>query len=65
MVSGPCLTSRGTLGRCTSFRTCYPYIKLEDLQFGDSWLLGVYDACTYLNIDNKQVLLALREALTF
>lgn len=55
MVSSPCLTGRGTLGKCMSFRLCYPYIKLPDLQYWDSWVLGMYDTCSYINHDHKQV----------
>lgn len=55
MVSGPCLTSRGTLGKCTSFRACYPYIKMPNFQHWDSWMAGMYDACTYISIEHKQV----------
>lgn len=55
MVSGPCLTGRGTLGKCTSFRLCYPYIKMPDFQFWDSWMVGMYDTCTYVSVDRKQV----------
>lgn len=55
MVSGPCLTGRGTLGKCTSFRLCYPYIKIPDFQYWDSWVVGMYDTCTYINGDHKQV----------
>ncbi|VVC45767.1 Serine proteases, trypsin family, serine active site,Peptidase S1, PA clan,Serine proteases, trypsin [Cinara cedri] len=54
-VSGPCLTSRGTLGKCTSFRSCYPYIKLPDFQFWDPWVIGMYDTCTFTSADHKQM----------
>lgn len=53
--AGPCLTSRGTLGKCTSFRSCYPYIKLPDFQYWDSWVVSMYDTCTYLSQDHRQV----------
>lgn len=56
-VSGPCLTSRGTLGKCTSFRSCYPYIKLPDFQFWDPWVIGMYDTCTFTSADHKQVVI--------
>lgn len=55
MFSGPCLTGRGTLGKCTSFRSCYPYIKLPDFQYWDTWVVGMYDTCTYLSHEHRQV----------
>lgn len=55
MVSGPCLTGRGTLGKCTSFRLCYPHIKMPNFQYWDSWMMGMYDTCTYISMDHKQV----------
>ncbi|XP_026822722.1 transmembrane protease serine 9-like [Rhopalosiphum maidis] len=55
MVSGPCVTARGTLGKCTSFRLCYPYIKMPNFQYWDSWMVGMYDTCTYISIDHKQM----------
>lgn len=55
IFSGPCLTGRGTLGKCTSFRSCYPYIKLPDFQYWDTWVVGMYDACTYLTHEHRQV----------
>lgn len=43
---GACLTSRGVLGVCSSFRACYPYFKIPDLSSWESWVLGNYDTCT-------------------
>ncbi|XP_078035087.1 proclotting enzyme [Augochlora pura] len=42
-----CLTSKGEVGRCTSFKECYPYFKIPDLSALDGWVLGVYDTCSY------------------
>lgn len=52
---GPCYTSTGRYGRCTSFRHCFPYFKLPDLNTWDSWVLGMYDTCTYFTATGKQV----------
>lgn len=41
-----CLTSRGVLGVCSSFRACYPYFKIPNLDIWESWVLGNYDTCT-------------------
>ncbi|XP_031831789.1 proclotting enzyme [Nomia melanderi] len=43
-----CLTSKGEVGRCTSFKECYPYFKIPDLSALDGWVLGVYDTCSYI-----------------
>ncbi|BES90963.1 serine protease [Nesidiocoris tenuis] len=52
---GPCYTSTGRYGRCTSFRHCFPYFKLPDLNTWDSWVLGMYDTCTYFTATGKQM----------
>lgn len=49
-----CITSKGYLGLCTSFRQCYPYFKLPDLGIWESWVLGNYDACSYYNDQRQQ-----------
>ncbi|XP_025602997.2 proclotting enzyme-like [Athalia rosae] len=45
----PCLTSRGEVGRCATFRECYPYFKVPDLSAFEGWILGVYDTCSYVD----------------
>ncbi|XP_055637867.1 transmembrane protease serine 9-like [Toxorhynchites rutilus septentrionalis] len=50
----PCLTSKGHLGSCTSFRKCYPYFKVPDLSVWESWVLGNYDTCSYFNDEGRQ-----------
>ncbi|GLH08206.1 Serine proteinase stubble [Gryllus bimaculatus] len=42
---GPCFSSKGELGRCTSFRQCYPYFKLPELSNWETWVLGICSAC--------------------
>ncbi|XP_050419568.1 proclotting enzyme-like [Adelges cooleyi] len=54
IVPGPCLTGRGALGKCVNFRSCYPYIKLPNLHYWESWVMGMYDACTYISLDHQQ-----------
>ncbi|XP_066590810.1 proclotting enzyme-like [Prorops nasuta] len=48
---GSCLTSKGEVGRCTTFKECYPYFKIPDLGALDGWVLGVYDTCSYIRDD--------------
>ncbi|KAK2574958.1 hypothetical protein KPH14_008721 [Odynerus spinipes] len=43
-----CLTSKGEVGRCTTFKECYPYFKIPDLGALDGWVLGVYDTCSFV-----------------
>lgn len=52
---GPCFTSKGHLGRCTSFRQCYPYFKLPELNNWETWILGMYDTCSYFTGSGRQV----------
>ncbi|XP_046608839.1 transmembrane protease serine 9-like [Neodiprion virginianus] len=49
----PCLTSKGEVGRCTTFRECYPYFKVPDLTAFDGWILGVYETCNYVDPDGR------------
>ncbi|XP_011686690.1 PREDICTED: proclotting enzyme [Wasmannia auropunctata] len=48
-----CLTSKGEIGRCTTFKECYPYFKIPDLGALDGWVLGVYDTCSYVREDGS------------
>ncbi|KAL0127867.1 hypothetical protein PUN28_003247 [Cardiocondyla obscurior] len=48
-----CLTSKGEVGRCTTFKECYPYFKIPDLGALDGWVLGVYDTCSYIREDGS------------
>ncbi|XP_071454280.1 serine proteinase stubble-like [Hetaerina americana] len=52
---GPCFSSKGQLGRCTSFRQCYPYFKLPDLNNWETWILGMYDTCSYFTASGRQM----------
>lgn len=56
-----CITSRGILGSCQSFRNCYPFFKFPPpgvrfpiLTAGDTWVLGNYDTCSYHTFDGRQ-----------
>ncbi|CAH1393694.1 unnamed protein product [Nezara viridula] len=53
--SGPCYSSKGEYGTCTSFRRCYPYFKLPELSTWETWVLGMYDTCTYFTSSGKQM----------
>jgi hypothetical protein len=56
-----CLTSRGLLGSCQTFKTCYPFFKapepitkFPDLSGSEYWVLGNYDSCSYYSEDGRQ-----------
>lgn len=56
-----CITSRGILGSCQSFRNCYPFFKhpppvvrFPVLNAWDTWVLGNYDTCSYYTDDGRE-----------
>lgn len=52
---GACITAKATYGKCTSFKSCYPYFKkIPNLSIFDTWVLGQYDTCTYFTGDGRQ-----------
>ncbi|CAH0561955.1 unnamed protein product [Brassicogethes aeneus] len=55
LTTTPCITSKGALGKCTGFRQCYPYFKLPELNNWDSWVLGMYDTCSYYTAQGRQM----------
>lgn len=55
LTAGPCFNNKGVLGRCTSFRECFPYFKLPDLGNWDTWVLGMYDTCSYFSNQGRQM----------
>uniref|UniRef100_A0A0C9Q9Y1 Sb_13 protein n=1 Tax=Fopius arisanus TaxID=64838 RepID=A0A0C9Q9Y1_9HYME len=50
---GTCLMLQGEVGRCTTFKECYPYFKIPNLGSLDGWVLGVYDTCSYTREDGR------------
>ncbi|XP_044256879.1 proclotting enzyme-like [Tribolium madens] len=54
-TTGPCFTGKGVLGKCTSFRQCYPYFKVPVLDNFESWILGMYDTCSYYTAQGRQM----------
>lgn len=56
-----CITSRGILGSCQSFRNCYPFFKIPPpvvrfpvLNAWDTWVLGNYDTCSYYTDSGRE-----------
>lgn len=56
IASGPCINNKGQLGKCMPFRKCYPYFKLPELNNWDTWVLGMYDTCSYYTAQGRQVI---------
>lgn len=54
-ATGPCFSSKGAVGKCISFRQCYPYFKQQDSNTFDNWILGMYDTCNYYTSQGRQV----------
>lgn len=48
-----CLTSKGEVGKCATFKDCYPFFKIPDLSALEGWVLGVYDTCSFNQKDGK------------
>lgn len=42
-----CMTSKGAVGKCTTFKECYPYFKIPDISALDGWVFGIYDTCRF------------------
>lgn len=50
-----CYNSKGESGSCVPFRQCYPYFKVPNVGNFDSWVLGMYDTCSYYTAQGRQV----------
>ncbi|KAF5281452.1 hypothetical protein FQR65_LT14686 [Abscondita terminalis] len=55
LLSGRCYTSKKVVGRCMSFRQCYPFFKLPELNNWDGWVLGMYDTCRFYTAQGRQL----------
>ncbi|CAH1153687.1 unnamed protein product [Phaedon cochleariae] len=53
--TGSCFTAKGLPGKCTSFRHCYPYFKIPEFGNYESWVLGMYDTCSYYTTQGRQM----------
>ena len=51
----PCLSKQGELGQCMSLKECYPYFKIFELPLRDTWVMGLYDTCSYQSPEGRQV----------
>jgi len=51
----PCLTKDSGLGKCMSLKACYPYFKIPEFNTLDTWVMGLYDTCSYQSPQGRQV----------
>ena len=43
------------MGLCLSLNECYPYFKIFELSWRDTWVMGHYDTCSYRSPQGSQV----------
>merc|ERR1719507_1667795 len=46
-VNARCTLKEGGEGNCMSLKACYPYFKIPTLAMSDTWVMGLYDTCSY------------------
>jgi len=51
----PCISKERGLGKCMSLKECYPYFKLLELPQADTWVMGLYDTCSYMSPKGRSV----------
>merc|ERR1711936_1136790 len=51
----PCQSKDGKSGLCMSLKSCYPYFKISDFDTRDTWVMGLYDTCSYLSPQGREV----------
>jgi len=54
-LNQPCLNKQGRLGQCSTLNQCYPYFKIFNLNWRDTWVMGHYDTCSYRSPQGEQV----------
>ena len=42
-------------GLCKKVKSCYPNFKLFDFSSEDTWVMGLYDTCSYQSALGRQV----------
>jgi len=51
----PCKSKDGTSGQCMSLKSCYPYFKIHDFSTRETWVMGLYDTCSYQSPQGREV----------
>ena len=44
-----------SIGKCISLKECYPYFKIPEFNTLDTWVMGLYDTCSYQSPQGRQV----------
>ena len=42
-------------GLCKKVKSCYPYFKIKDFPSEETWVMGLYDTCSYQSTRGRQV----------
>lgn len=50
-----CFTKEGSIGSCTSLRSCYPTIKLSQVNQEEMWVMFTRGTCSYGGENGRQV----------
>ncbi|XP_046451011.1 trypsin-1-like isoform X1 [Daphnia pulex] len=50
-----CFTNEGSIGTCTSLRSCYPTIKLSQVNQEEMWVMFTRGTCSYGGENGKQM----------
>lgn len=51
----PCLSKDKGNGTCLKVKSCYPYFKINDFPSEETWVMGLYDTCSYQSTRGRQV----------
>merc|ERR1712024_132014 len=51
----PCKSKDGTSGQCMSLKSCYPYFKIHAFSARETWVMGLYDTCSYQSPQGREV----------
>jgi len=50
-----CNMKEGGTGKCMSLKECYPYFKIPSLLTSETWVMGLYDTCSYMGPTGRSV----------
>jgi hypothetical protein len=50
-----CFTNEGSIGTCTSLRSCYPTFKLSQVNQEEMWVMFTRGTCNYGGENGRQV----------
>lgn len=56
-----CFTNEGSIGSCTSLRSCYPTFKLSQVNQEEMWVMFTRGTCSYGGENGRKVFICLNE----